>query len=265
MQALILAAGNGTRLGGASGAGSKCLREIGGRSLINRQLDILRAAGVESTVVVTGFDAESVKRSIEHPVRFVHNNRFRETNSLYSFWLARRLIAGSTLVLNCDVLFHAQVLDRLLATKQSAVTYDSTSGQEPEHMKVTIKGDRLLEMNKFMPQKRVCGENVGIIRLEAAAARAAFRCAGAIVKGGSERDWLGRAVNEIAKDCPVKCVDVAGLPWIEIDFPEDLEAARTKVWPRIAVDRDAAFSKTTDPPQHAYVAQLQTQLDGGTN
>jgi len=253
MQALILAAGNGTRLGGAAG-GSKCLTDIGGRQLINRQLDMLRAAGVDSAVVVTGFEADVVERSVEHPVRFVRNDRYRETNSLYSFWLARRHISGSSLVLNCDVLFHPQVLNRLLESPQSTVAYDSTSGQEHEHMKLDIEGGRLVEMNKFMPQTRVCGENVGIIRLEATAARAAFLHAGAIVESGSERDWLGRAINEVAKHQSLHCTDIAGIPWIEVDFPEDLEAARTRVWPQISGSQEHAL---------AYAAQLQLERNGG--
>jgi choline kinase len=52
---------------------------------------------------------------------------------------------------------------------------------------------------------------------------------------GRERDWVGSAINVIARRHPIVCVDVAGLPWVEIDYPDDLAAARARVWPAIAL------------------------------
>jgi choline kinase len=88
-------------------------------------------------------------------------------------------------------------------------------------------------MSKQLPPGTCHGENVGVLRLTEAAAQAAFAAAASLVHRGQERDWLGAAVNAIAHRHPIACVDVAGVPWVEIDFPHDLAAARTQIWPRI--------------------------------
>jgi L-glutamine-phosphate cytidylyltransferase len=117
---------------------------------------------------------------------------------------------------------------------RNALLFDSQSGTDPEEMKVALRGDRLHEMSKSLPAERTRGENVGVLRLDRRAARHAFGAARRIVARGGQRDWLASAINRTARKHPFKCVDVAGLPWTEIDFPEDLEWARDRVWPAIA-------------------------------
>jgi hypothetical protein len=73
-----------------------------------------------------------------------------------------------------------------------------------------------------------------MIRLSGPATEAAFDTAGLLVSAGRTRDWVTAAISRMARDHRVDCMDVAGLPWAEIDFPEDLEHARDHVLPAIA-------------------------------
>ena len=50
--------------------------------------------------------------------------------------------------------------------------------------------------------------------------------------------WAPAALDRVAKDVPIHGIDVRGLPWTEIDFPEDLVRAEKKVWPAIAAERN---------------------------
>src|SRR5437879_6381914 len=88
MQAIILAAGMGSRLGALSEGRPKSLLDVGGKSIIARQVESLRALHVEEIVVVTGHESDRVQgglRGIPN-VRFVFNPQFQETNVLAS-WL----------------------------------------------------------------------------------------------------------------------------------------------------------------------------------
>ena len=230
MDALILAAGQGSRL---KEGRAKCLVDLGGRPLIHHQLEALRDAGVERFVVVAGYQAPLVARALPAGATVVLNRRYAETNSLYSFLLARRAVGRELVVLNSDVLFHPLIGQMVARFTSSALAYDSSSGDEVEQMKVVVRRGELAAMSKTLAPERSCGENVGIIRLSGAATRAAFDAAARIVVGGGERDWLPAAIAAIAAEHPVTCLDVAGLPWVEIDFPEDLRHARASVLPAL--------------------------------
>jgi choline kinase len=107
MEALILAAGQGSRL---KEGRPKCLVEIGGQPLIEHQLSALRFAGVERVTVVVGHQALRVCHVLPEDTHVVHNPVYAETNSLYSFWRARDHLDGDLVVLNADVLFHRRSL-----------------------------------------------------------------------------------------------------------------------------------------------------------
>jgi choline kinase len=137
------------------------------------------------------------------------------------------------------------VLGALLEREESALAFDSGSGDHDEHMKVDVQDGRLVEMSKQLPHTRTSGENLGVLRLAEHVAHAAFDAAAALVRRGRERDWVGAAINAVAAHHPIACVDVAGLPWVEIDFPHDLAAARTSVWPAIeALGRPQRTART---------------------
>lgn len=230
MDALILAAGRGSRLAGET---PKCLVEVGGRPLLSHQLAAVREAGAERVTLVAGHRYEQVCRVAGDAAAVVVNDRYEDTNSLYSFALARHVVRSDLLVLNCDVLFPQEVLDGLMARPGSALAFDSGSGGKAEHMKVCVQDGHLVEMSKRLPRERTSGENLGLLRLSLEAAQSAFHTAAALVRRGAERDWLGTAINIVAPDHPIACVDVAGLPWVEIDYPHDLAAARKRIWPAI--------------------------------
>lgn len=230
MDAIILAAGTGSRLGQGR---PKCLCEVGGRTLIEHQLAALEAVGAEP-VVVLGYRHEEV-RALLDGVRVVVNERFASTNSLYSFHLAEAAVDDDAVILNADVLFDPAVLEELLDGGTSALACDSSSGGDDEHMKIAARDGTLTEMRKDLPAPRCLAENVGLLYLDRPALADAFMAARSLVfQGRGATEWLASAVNRIAPFHQIGCVDIAGLPWVEIDFPADLAHAEQQVWPQIA-------------------------------
>ena len=233
MQAVILAAGQGSRLADPFGR-PKCLREVGGVPLVHHQLSALAEVGIDDVVIVVGYEQDQVRTSVGTAARFVVNDRYADTNSLYSFLLAGGLVHDDLLVMNADVFFHPGLLGLLLARDRDALLYDSGSGDEDEHMKVQVDSGCLVEMSKDMRRDLACGENLGILRLSLTTTAVALAAARDIVNAGGEMLWLASAINRVAVDHRIRCVDASGWPWVEIDYPQDLVRARLAILPRVS-------------------------------
>lgn len=239
MKGIVLAAGRGARLNGGNGDMPKCLVTIGGETMLSRNVRLLRAAGIEDIVVIVGCAAETVRRSVPD-VTFVHNDRFAQTNSLYSLWLARTELADGFVVMNCDVLFHPQLLDDLLTARHEdalllAYRDDATAYGE-EEMKVRVRGGRVTDISKTMAPSDADGENLGIVKFGPAGARLLIEKMDALVAAGDHKAWVPRAFRDFAQERALHVIGTRGFPWIEIDFPEDYRRAVEVVLPEIERD-----------------------------
>ena len=238
MKGVILAAGKGSRLNGTAGDKPKCLVEIGGMSLLQRQIRSLEHAGIDDIVVVVGCQADRVRKTCGSTVTYVENARFSETNSLYSLWTARALLCGGFVVLNCDVLFHPALLDDLLTTDMDAallIDYRAP-GDAPlgdEEMKVKVRSGRVVDISKTMDPAEADGENVGIVKFGPKSARHVVSIMDRLVAAGRLRDWAPKAFGEFARETPLHAIGTGGHPWIEIDFPEDYRRAIRDVLPAL--------------------------------
>lgn len=237
MKAIILAAGMGSRLGSKADGRPKALLRIGDRALIQHQLEALSSEGVGPVAVVIGHGGDQIRTVLHDAVEYVVNEQHAETNSLFSLWLAREWLDGDILLLNSDLLFHPEILRRVLATPGSALAYDSTSHHGGEQTKVGLIGRRVIDLGKDFPATGARGENLGLIKLNAEAAQLLRKRAEAIIEKGDVKVWVTEAVRSILAEVEVTGVNVAGLPWAEVDFPYDLEQARKVVWPAIEAAR----------------------------
>ena len=233
MRAIILAAGVGSRLQALSGGKPKCLVEIGGRPLILHQLEALADHGIGPVLVVAGYKADEVRSVVGDRAEFVVNDRYQETNSLYSLWLAREWVDGPFILLNCDLFFSPDILDRLLDAPSNALVYDSTSSRGREQTKVAVKEGRVVDIGKDVPPGSARGESLGTLKFDAAGGKAMFDASDRLIREGNERAWVIEATRAAATQVDIRAINVAGLAWTEIDFPYDLDVARREVWPTI--------------------------------
>jgi choline kinase len=249
MRAIILAAGRGKRLAGHNPDGHpKCLMEFGGRSLLDRHLDLLFRLGVRGADLVVGYEAD---RIIEHvatlrsrPDVAYHFNPRYEQGSVLSLWAAAdTLDAGEpVLVMDADVLYHPAILQRLVETRiENCYLLDRDFAPGDEPVKIAVRDGRMVEFRKRLdPGLRydTLGESVGFFRFGPECATViAARCARYDAEG------LGDAPHEealrdvlLARPGDFGFEDVSGLPWIEIDFPEDVVRATEEVLPAIRAD-----------------------------
>ena len=236
MRGVILAAGQGVRLNGGQMDSPKCLVHIGGETLLARNIRLLRDAGLDEVVVVIGCGAELVRRSCAG-VRLVENPLFASTNSLYSLWLAHPWLADGFVVMNCDVLLHPQLVTDLLSSRHEdalLLAYaDDDSAYGDEEMKVCVRRGRVVKISKQLDPEEADGENVGVAKFGADGARVLMGEIDALVRAGDRRTWVPHAFQEFTRRRPLHAIGTRGLPWIEIDFPEDYERAVAVVLPQI--------------------------------
>jgi len=234
-RAIILIAGGGGRLRPLTDHQPKGLLEVGGRALVEHQIACLRWAGIEAIALVTGHGAAHVRARCGDAVSYIHNERFRETNSLYSAALAADFGRGGCLILNSDVLFHPALLERLLAAPwPDAILVDRASRLGEEEMKVVTAPDgRVRRISKAIDPAQAHGENLGIVRLGPTGAGLYFDLAVEAAERGEWNHWVPYAIDRLCSTHPFHAVATDGLPWIEIDYPADLAAAREEVYPRL--------------------------------
>jgi choline kinase len=245
MRGVILAAGRGARLNGGKSDMPKCLVTLGGETMLARNIRLLRRAGIDEVVVVVGCAADTVRRTCRGVI-FVENEIFAQTNSMYSLWLARTLLADGFVVMNCDVLAHPQLLTDLigaryedallLAYRDQATTYGE------EEMKVRVRRGLVEDISKAMDPEDADGENLGIAKFGAEGARLLTEKMDALVAASELKAWVPRAFKAFAEERPLHAIGTRGYPWIEIDFPEDYRRAVEVVLPQIETSRAVAKS-----------------------
>jgi choline kinase len=194
-------------------------------------------------VLVLGFEAERIRRHCRPTTSFVINSRFEETSSLYSLWLAREHLLNGFIVLNCDVLFHPQLLTKLISSPfDDALLVDVANRQlGEEEMKVRISDGLVVDIRKDMDPAEADGENVGVVKFSPAGAKRLVDEMDSLISRGHERDWAPRAFREFATRFPLHAISTDNYPWIEIDFPEDYRKAREEVLPKITAMADCCL------------------------
>ncbi|MFQ5817075.1 MAG: NTP transferase domain-containing protein [Terriglobia bacterium] len=247
--AIILAAGRGRRLGVLTRTRPKCLLRVGARTLLEHQLAALALVGIERVAVVIGFAGEQVRQVGGAGLHYILNNRSTVTNSLYSLWLARDLARNGFLLLNADVLFHPELLVRLLHSPYpDALTVERRERFDAEEMKVTLAGDRVLALSKQLDAQRAHAENVGIVKFSPAGAEALFATMERLLARGAERELSPFAFHALAQHYPLHAVLINGIPWIEIDFVADLRRARREILPALTAHAWTPPTPVASPP-----------------
>ena len=239
MKGIILAAGRGARLNGGDRDTPKCLVNLGGETLLSRNIRLLREAGIADVAVVVGCAADRV-RCLHPDVTFVENTKFAQTNSLYSLWLAQTHLTEGFVVMNCDVLVHPQLLtDLLTAAHEDALLLayrEAGTDYGDEEMKVRVRRGCVVEMSKAMDPDEADGENLGIVKFGSSGAQLLIHKMDDLVAAGALTAWVPMAFSAFAAERPLHVIGTRGLPWTEIDFPDDYCHALDVVLP--AIERD---------------------------
>jgi choline kinase len=239
----MLAAGVGRRLGDAS-LPPKVLLRFGGATLLERHAAILRHCGVERIDLIVGFRAPEIDAEIARigarDLIFPRFNPDYEEAAIVSLWHLREAFsAGEPVIfMDGDVLYDHRMMERLVASPHPncfLMDRDTEEGEDP--VKLCLRDGLLVDFHK-RPQVAHdwWGEWIGFSRFDAGVAAKIAQAVARIVAAGRRDALYEDAFREVVVSEPPGAFgveDVTGLPWVEIDFPEDLEKAEAEVLPAL--------------------------------
>ncbi len=233
MKALILNSGLGSRMGALTSEHPKCMTEISAHeTILSRQLNLLAEAGIEDIVITTGYYDGVLAdycRSLGLPLRFtfVKNPDYERTNYIYSIYCARDYLDDDILLMHGDLVFEAEVLEKVIASGVSCMTVSSTLPLPEKDFKAVVKDGQILR--------------VGIEFFEEAmSAQALYKMyrddwkvwLGKITEfceSGRRNVYAENALNELDGAANIHALDVRNLLCAEIDNPEDLAFVAAKL------------------------------------
>ena len=246
MRAIILAAGSGLRLGQHTKDIPKALLDLNGKSILERQISLLREYGVNEIFVVTGYQRE---KHILKDIEYIFNPRYSETEQLASMMVARTKIFDDVLVIFGDIVFDSQILQQILASNDDIAiaidldwekSYDART-DNPKSLadKVLINQKKILRISaketSLDIKNQTVGEFLGIIKLSANGSRIIIKKYEELEKSyvgkfhdadSFEKAKLVDILQElIDSKIEIYPITITG-KWCEIDTPEDLERAR---------------------------------------
>ena len=247
MKAIILSAGQGSRLGHLVDERPKCLIDFNGRTLLDRQLDTLESNGVKEAVVVTGFHDDRVEEALANRsggprVRTIFNPFYKVADNTGSLYMAREELAGDCLVWNGDTLVSNALMKRVVENERAGicVTIDRKPSYDDDDMKVVEDAGQLKAIGKRLTAG-VNAESIGLLAFRAAGAER-FRQAieQALRTPEGTTIWYLRVIHHLAQSSDVWTLDISGEEWGEVDFPPDVDAARALTARWDAAERAAA-------------------------
>jgi len=241
MQAIILAAGMGNRLGKYTKNNTKCMLSINGKTLAERALDALEEAGIRRCIFVVGYKNENViaflgKRYKHIEIIYVLNDIYDRTNNIYSLYLAKDyLLQDDTLLLESDLIFENRLITDMLAYNEPTIAavarfeswMDGTVVQLTETKEIAAfipkKMFNFLEKDSYYKTvniykfSRNFSQNTYVPFLEAYSR----------TMGNNEYyEQVLRVIATLDK-CELKAFVLTGQKWYEIDDIQDKDIAET--------------------------------------
>lgn len=227
MQAIILAAGMGTRLGTET---PKPLIEINGKPLLIRLIEQLKDEGTQRIVVVTGHQNLWVEEAVAAlHVHTAFNPIYRISDNLVSFWVGQSLITEQCIMSHGDLIVQDELLRRLFQAEGDVVLPMDRSSVDDESMKIRLLDGQIADLSKVMPSREASGESIPIMKFSAGALKELKKLTVRAVKESDFGRFIDDAVLRLIKtrEFYSTALDVTGLRWVEIDTESDLVRAHS--------------------------------------
>ena len=244
MQALMLAAGMGKRLGKYTKGNTKCMLSIHDKTLIERAIEALYQAGITNFTIVVGYKGENLKRFLleecqnsivkKMNLTFIDNSVYDKTNNIYSLYLAKDvLMEDDTILLESDLIYDYELIKRLADSNELNLVSVARYEQWMDGTVIKI-GDRG-NITEFIEKKDFSFDEidkyyktVNIYKFSKEFSKQQFiPFLNAYIEAYGENEYYELVLKIIAhlSRSSLKALDVSDLNWYEIDDAQDLDIA----------------------------------------
>lgn len=227
MKALILNSGMGSRMGEETKEHPKCMTSLTGEeTILSRQLGQLYKFGIQEVVITTGYCDDILMNYCDRmagklSVTYVYNEKYKETNYIYSIYQAKQYLEDDILLLHGDLVFEDSVLKDILDSKESCMAVDSTLKLPEKDFKAVVLDDRVFKVGIEFFEHAVAAQPlykilkkdwmVWLTEIESFCEQGNVNC------------YAERAYNEVSDKCEVIPLDIKGRLCSEVDTMEDRE------------------------------------------
>jgi len=232
LQAIIMAAGKGSRLSPLTDNIPKCMIEVGGRPLLDYQLRLFEKYGVDEIIIVTGNKHEIIEQYVQHNFRIktIYNKDYESTNVLGSFSVGMEYLSEEFIYAHADTIFDEIVISKIIQETADIILPIDVKPCGEEEMKVQIdKNGAIKFINKTMNSELAWGEFLGVAKFSKKALNLLKNETNKILQSQKSTAFFEVAIQNIINnnECSIQSIDVSGVYWNEIDFLNDYEEAVT--------------------------------------
>jgi len=233
MQAIIMAAGKGSRLGELTKDKPKSFLEIKGKKLIEYNIQMLHKYGIQDIIIVVGYrDQDFIEFMKDIPgIKLIYNPFYEMVNVLGSFWMAQNELKDDFIYIHADTICDASIFEALLSEAGDIVLPVDGKPCDEEAMKVKVNGERVIEITKNMPCAESAGEFIGIAKIGKSVLKDLRKESTQLMREKAFISYFEAALQRIIdkeKYC-VKKIDTKNAFWAEIDFEEDYNRAIAEI------------------------------------
>ena len=226
MQAIILAAGTGSRLGGDT---PKPMIAIAGKPLIVRLIEQFHKFDIRTIYVVTGHQEQRIREALRnYQIETINNPFYQISDNMVSFWLGQLLITETCMMAHADLILEDEIVEQISLAEGDIVLPMDTTTVDAESMKMSLENGTVVNLSKDIPLDQATGESIPLMKFSIPALSGLKTLIAQWLQKNLLRDYLESPLLELIKmgHFVVNVVNVTGQRWKEIDTAYDLAAAR---------------------------------------
>jgi L-glutamine-phosphate cytidylyltransferase len=231
MKAIVVSAGQGTRLLPLTQHLPKCLVEVNRRAILDHQIAALHIAGIEQVIVVGGYRAGQIREHLAaHPTpvdtRLIINPFWSVASSIGSVWAAREYLDSPFCLINGDTIFDASVFERALQNLRPGVNLlvEATDTPAEDDMRVQAANLKVLAVGKNLPLQDTTHRSLGVVMCPDHNGPYGKALQTVIEAPEGHNAYHHAVIDHLARsNAGVTAIPNQGGLWCEVDRPEDIE------------------------------------------
>lgn len=232
--AVILAAGLGSRLKPLTDEVPKCMTEVNGKPILQQTIETLEKYGIAETIIVIGYLGQRVIDKFGDSYRnmnlkYIWNDIYVDTNSMYSAWLAREYLENGAILIEGDTVFEESLIKCALSTDKDKAYWvlDRFTPEYDGSMSTADEKGRIIDLKivrgSLAEYKKNFFKSTGIVKITPEYGRLLSKWLDSDVQEGNVKIYYDLVIAKHLKDAPIFVCDITGKRWMEIDSLEDLK------------------------------------------